>query len=136
VVPQLSGVAHEVRLAGRVVGGVGGVEKGLQGYLGVDDDLLGPRQVDNHVGTEATLVALGVHLLVEIAVLEHPRHLHHPAQLHLTPSTPGGRRSQGGHQVPGLALQLLLGFGQLPDLRAQPRVGALAFELEQPQSCS
>ena len=88
---QLPGVAHQMGLARRLVDGVGGVEKRLHGHLGIDDHPLGAGEVDHHVGTQPSFVAFGMHLLVEIAVLEHARHLHHPAELHLAPPTACGR---------------------------------------------
>ncbi len=42
-------------------------------------------------------------------------------------------RAQRRHQVARLGLQLVLGLGERPDLLAEPGVGLLALELEEPQ---
>ena len=58
------------------------------------------------------------HLLAEVAVLEHARQLHHPAQLHLAPAPAHGRRSQRPRQAAGLGLQPLVRGGQPAHLLA------------------
>lgn len=63
-------------------------------------------------------------------MLEHPGHLHHPAQLELTPPASGLGRPQRRDQVAGLALQLIVGDGQVAHLLGQRRVGALTLDLQ------
>ena len=87
--------------------------------LGVDDHLAAAGHVHDHVGTQATLVGRGRHLLVEVAVLEHAGHLDHPAQLHLPPAAPRLRRAERRHQIAGLLLQLLVAEVELRHLLAQ-----------------
>ncbi len=129
--PQLAGVRHEVGPSGRIVGSVVGVEEGLKRHLGVDNDVPGSRQMHDHVGPQPSFGALGRHLLLEVAVLDHPRHLHHTPELHLAPTATRGRGTQRGHEVARLGLELVLGVGQGPDLLAQTRVGLLTLELEE-----
>ena len=62
-----------------LVVGVVGVEECLQRDLGVDGDVLRPRQVDHHVRSEPSGVTIRGHLLVEVAVLDHAGHLHDAA---------------------------------------------------------
>ena len=81
-------LARWVRRTAFVVGLVG-IQKGLHGDLGVDGHVLAARKVHHHVGTEPAAVGVRCHLLVEVAVLEHPGHLHHPAELQFAPAPTG-----------------------------------------------
>ena len=108
VVAHLAYVRLHVKLARVLVAGLDRVEVGGQRHLGVDDDALVARQLDDDVRTQAAVLRRHGLLLGEVAVAHHARHLAHPAQLHLAPAPARVRRPQGGHEVGGLALQLLL----------------------------
>ena len=127
---HLAAVAGQVGAAHGLVIGLVGVQEGLHGHLGVDGHVLAPREVDHHVGTQPAAVGVRGDLLVEVAVLEHAGHLHHPAELQLTPTTPGLRGAQGGDQVAGLLLQLVVRGRQVLHLLGQRRVGPLPLDLE------
>ena len=131
---QLPGVGHEVRPPDGFVGGVVGVEERLQRHLGVDHHVPGARQMHDHVGAHPAVGAVLGHLLLEVAVLDHAGHLDHAPQLHLPPSATRSRGAQSRDQVAGLGLQLVLGLGERPHLLAQPGVGLLTLELEEPQA--
>ena len=81
--PKLPSVDDHVGAPVGVGGGVVGVEERLERHLGVDHHPTRPRQRDHHVGPEPSVGAGRGHLLLEVAVLDHPRHLDHSPQLHL-----------------------------------------------------
>ena len=92
---------------------------------------LSPGKVDDDVGPEH--VAVGVRrrlLLVEVAVLDHPRHLDDAPQLDLAPAAADVRRAQRGHEVPGLRAQLLLVGPQLPHALGERPVRLLPDPLD------
>ena len=69
-------------------------------------------------------------LLDEVAVLQQPGHLDHPAQLHLAPAAAHVRRAQRGDQRGGLLLQLGRGLADRAHLLAQLTVGGGAGALD------
>ena len=77
------------RPATGLVVGLVGVQEGLHRHLGVDGHVLAAGEVDHHVGTHPAAVGVRGDLLVEVAVLQHPGHLDHPAQLQLPPPAAG-----------------------------------------------
>ena len=114
----------------RLVVGFVRVEEGLEWDLRVDGDVPSARKVHDHVRPDPPVVGVGGHLLVEVAVLEHPRHLDDPAQLHLAPPTPGLGGAQRGHQVAGLLLELVVGGREVLHLLGKHPVGALPLALQ------
>ena len=111
-----------------VVGGFLCVEERLERRLGVDDNLLATWQMDDQVWPEAAVVTDERALLVEIAALHHAGNLHDAAELHFTPATPDGWRSQR----PGQGVR---GGIERRHLLGEPCVGrhAVAFGLGQPR---
>ena len=55
-------------------------------------------------------------LCFKVAVLLHARHLHHSAQLHLTPLTTSGRLAQGLDQLLGCIFKPLIGLRDMSNL--------------------
>ena len=106
------------------------VEVGRERCLGVDDDGLPARQAHDQVGAELAVRRGDGGLLLEVAVLDHPRHLDHPPELHLAPAPAHAGRPQGLHQVAGLGVQPMLRLGHRLDLLEQRRVGAGPRELD------
>jgi len=69
-------------------------------HLRVDDDLLLAREPDDDIGAQHVSVRVrGRALLVEVAMLDHPRHLDDPLQLDLTPPAAYMRRAKGGDEI-------------------------------------
>ena len=68
-------------------------------------------------------------LLLEVAVVEHAGHLHHPAELDLAPAAAHLRRPERLDQVAGLGLKRLLGPGHRLHLLDQSGVGRDALLL-------
>ena len=131
MLPHLAGVVLEQQLARDVVhGAVHGVEIGGERRLCVDDHRLPARQPHHQVGAQPAIVALDAGLLLEVAVVEHARHLDHAPELDLAPAAAHLRRAERLHQVPGLGLQRLLGLRHRPDLLDQPGVGRDALLLD------
>ena len=119
---QLARVLGLASGPGLVVVGVEQLEEALERHLGVDDHLAPAGHVDHHVGPQPPLVALGGHLLVEVAVGEHAGHLGHPPELHLAPAPARLRRAERGDEVAGLLAQLLVARGAAaPPSRSGPR---------------
>ena len=73
-------------------------EKLLERRLGVDDDLLAARQVDDQVRTKPAVLGEQSGLLVEVAALQHARHLDDAPELELAPSAADRRRAQRARQ--------------------------------------
>ena len=102
---------------------VDGVEVGGERRLGVDHHRLPARQPHDQVGPEPAVLAVDARLLLEVAVVEHPRHLDDPPELDLAPAPAHVGRAECLHQVPGLGLERLLGARHRPHLLDQPGVG-------------
>ena len=91
-----------------------GVEVGDEWHLGVDDDLLLARQPHDDVRPQYVAVRVARRaLLVEVAVLDHPRHLDDPLELDLSPATADVRSAQGGDEVSGLDAEAIMIASQL-----------------------
>jgi len=65
-------VFGELRLARDFVRRVDGFEVGRHRRLGVDDHAFPAGQTHDQVGPQRAVLAFDVHLLVEVAILEHP----------------------------------------------------------------
>src|SRR5262249_28368094 len=91
--------------------------------LCVHDDLPATREVHHHVRTAPAPLALGRHLLDEVAVRAHSRQLRDPAQRQLAPAPARLRRAHGRRQAAGL-------LAEGPHLRLEARVGARARLLD------
>ena len=95
VLAQVLGVGLHPRLAEGGVGGLGRLEVGGEGDLGVDDDAAAPGEPDDEVGAQRAAVGSSYgRLLVEVAPIEHAGVLHDAAQLHLAPLPAGLRPAQ------------------------------------------
>jgi hypothetical protein len=86
--------------------------------------------VDDDVGSDATVLGGERGLLFEVAVRQHPGHLDHTPQLHLTPPAACLGVSKCGHEVAGLVSEKLLALVQRPDLLGEPCVGLPPADLE------
>ena len=90
-----------------------------------------PGILHDEIGPDASVVGRHVVLRLEVAVLEHPRHLDDSAELDLSPAAADVRPvAERAHEVAGLAAQLLLGLPELPHLLGERRVRTLAGDLE------
>ena len=90
-----------------------------------------PGSLHDEIGPEPAVVGRDVVLRLEVAVLEHPRHLDDAAQLDLAPAAADVRPvAERADEVPGLAAQILLALGEHANLRRQIRVRPRARELE------
>ncbi len=103
------GEALQSPAPGPIVQGLGGLQEGRHRGLGIQHQGLAAGQAHQHVRALAVRRHL---LLVEVAVVLHARHLHHPLQLHLAPAAAHLGPAQGVHQAAGLAAQVLLGGEQ------------------------
>ena len=103
VILDLPHVVGQLAGAHAIVGGGLRVEERLERHLGVHDDGVVARQVDDQIGAKPPGVGERGRLQVEVAVLQHARQLHHLAQLDFAPpaADPGG--AQGPNQRLGLA---------------------------------
>ena len=81
-----------------------------------------------------SLLAGEVHLLLEVAVLDHPGQLHRAAQVQLAPLPAHVRLAQRGGQRSGLAAEQVGGVPHVVDLLAQLALpgGALLLDVHQP----
>jgi len=86
--------------------------------------------VDDNIRPDTTVLGGERRLLLEVAVRDHPRHLDHAPQLHLTPATPRLRVSKRRHEVAGLVAKQFLALVQRPDLLAEARVRLSPADLE------
>ncbi|MCY1296454.1 hypothetical protein D9M70_458400 [compost metagenome] len=86
-----------------VILGVDVTGVGVERHLGVDDEVLALRQVDDHVWALATLFVGKADLALEVAALDQPGALQHVLQDQLTPITLGLLLPlEGGSQILGL----------------------------------
>src|SRR5690606_35463245 len=103
------------------------VEVAEEGDLGVDDDLLAPREPHHHVRAQRAVVGRDLVLLHEVDVGEHARGLDHAPQLELAPRAPHLRRAQGRDELRRLGAQQLRGVAHPAHLlreaavRGEPR---------------
>ena len=74
-------------------------------------------------------------LLLEVAVVEHSRHLHDAPKLDLAPAPAHARRAERLDQVAGLGLEPVLGLGHRLDLLEQGGVRAGARQLDLAAAC-
>ena len=131
---ELTGVALQV--TGRLLAVVGGegVEVGVERHLGVDDHRPAAREPHDHVGSLVPLRAGEVHLLLEVAVLDHAGQLDRTPQVQLAPLAAHVRLAQGGGERTGLAAEQVGGVPHVVDLLVQlalPR-RALLLDVQQP----
>ena len=82
---DVPGVRREPLGADALVGGLRGVEEPEEGDLGVDDDVLAARELDDHVGPQQPVVGADLVLLDEVDVREHPGGLDDALELQLAP---------------------------------------------------
>ena len=75
--PDLTGVVCQMGPPRSFLRSVIGIEERLKRDLGVDNDELRAGKVHHHVGPLAPILRGGGNLLLEVAVLQHPRHLDH-----------------------------------------------------------
>ena len=108
---HLARVLDEQRLPRRFVGRFERLQVGVERHLRVDDDVLAAGQPDDHVGTDASVVAvlLAVQrlLLLEVAVLEHPGELDDPLELKLAPASADAGTLERVDEAPRFGLQVL-----------------------------
>ncbi len=94
---------------------------GVERHLRVDDHELAARQPHEHVRAQHALAGADRGLLDEVAVVDHPRHLHDVAQLDLAPGARGGGPLQRRDEVAGLLAQRAHPVAELADhLRELP----------------
>ena len=95
------------------------VEERLERHLGVHDDGVVARQVDDEIGAEPPGVRERGRLQIEVAVLQHARKLHHLAKLDFAPlaAYPGERRARTS--VLRFHLELLLRLPHGAEQRSQ-----------------
>ena len=131
---DLPGVVLELCRPRRLVGRLQGLEIGLERRLGVDDDVLPVGKPDDHVGPQTAVFGRCRLLLDEVAVLDHPGHLHDPLELDLAPAAADGGRAEGPDEIRRLALQSALGEGQRLELLGERCIGRGAdlFDLADP----
>ena len=128
---QLPGVVGPPLGAHRLVGGLHRLDVAGERHLGIDDHLPAVGQGDDEVGADAgALVVDRRRLLDEVAVLQQPGDLDHPAKLHLAPAAAHVRGAQGGDQRGRLVLQLRRGLADGAHLLAQLTVGRGAVALD------
>ena len=120
---DLTRVIAEARGARLLVRSLDGLEVGLKRSLGVDDDVLPAGKLDDEVGPDAAVIDACGHLLDEVAVGEHARHLDHAAELDLAPATSHGRRAERRDEIAGLGAQALLRLRERPHLAEEGAVG-------------
>ena len=129
VAPQRDGAVLVGRRLGRG-------QVGIERRLDVDDDLPAVRHVDDHVGAQRAVLALHVHLLDEIAALDHAREFGEPPQRHLAPLAAHFGSAQRGDEVARLALQRdLAERDALERARSAPKLSARSFSMRAICSC-
>ncbi len=126
---ELAGVCSLIQRTRTIVVGLDEFQERLERDLGINDDLPASGNMDDHVGAQATLVGGGRDLLVEVAVRDHARHLHHPAELHFAPTTSRLWRTESRHEIARLLLQQFVAEMQLRHFLAQSLVRAPALHL-------
>ncbi len=119
-----------------LVGVVSGqrVELGVERHLRIDDHGPAAGQPHHQVGSVVSVLVHQVHLLLEVAVLDHPGQLDRAPQVELAPLPPDVWLAQGGRQGAGLAPQQVGAVPHLVDLLSQlalPR-GSLLLDVHQP----
>ena len=126
-------IAHLTRVALQpcdprfLVGGRLRLEERLERHLGVHDDLLAPGKVDDQVGPKPSVLGEQPGLLLEIAALQHARHLDDAPKLQLTPSSANSGSAQR-------VSQHVCRRAERDDLLGQPgiRLDAFALDIAQP----
>ena len=103
---------------------------GVERRLDVHDELPAVGHVHDHVGAQRALVALDVHLLEEVAVLDHAGEFREAAQRHLAPLPAHLRPAQRRDEVACLALQCLLAERHALDGAAERAEALGAFLLD------
>ncbi|PRY56229.1 hypothetical protein B0I28_110111 [Glycomyces artemisiae] len=134
VPPQVLRVRLQQLVPRRLVLDFEGLEVRLERGLRVDHERPPARQPHHQVGAHAAPVHRTGVLLGEVAVLDHPRGLHDPPQLHLAPLAPHLRGPERAQEPPGLLAQALRDVRDARELDAQLRVGVHARLLHVPQS--
>ena len=131
VLAHLPRVIGEEPLARFVVVGFHRVQVGEERHLGIDHDVAAAGQMHHEVGTQAAVLAGHAHLLGEIAMREHARHLDRAAQLQLAPAAARGRLPQRLDEIARLATQVHLSLLQRP----APWSAASRRRLRAPSRC-
>ena len=127
VIADLPGVAEEGGVAGGVVLGLEGVEVGVHGGLGIDDDLLAGGEFDDEIGADAAALGVGGGGLGdEVAVFDHAGHFDDSAELHFTPLAAADGLAEGFDELAGFLLEAALGLDHVADLLVEGGVGAFA----------
>ena len=99
-------------------------------HLCVDNDRASTGHQHDHVGTSRAVVAIGGHLLDEVAVLHHAGHLDDPTKLDLAPAPSLLGGPQRGDEALGLETKRLASSIELLDLGQESLVGAGACHLD------
>ncbi len=102
----------------------------IERRLDVDDEIAAFGHVHDHVGAQCAVLRSHVHLLGEVAVLDHAGKLGKPAQRQLAPLAAHFRPAQCVDQRPRLLLQRLLSDRHRLDRAAEAaeRLGALFLD--------
>lgn len=124
VLPDLSGVGAEFFAAQEVGVGLLGVEVGVEGAFGVDNDLAVAGEADDEVGTEASVGGGGGGggLLEEVAVFEHAGEFDDALELDFAPASADLGGAEGLDEAGGFAVEFLLGGGECAELFGEPGV--------------
>ena len=138
LLPELADVVAHLGRVPRHVGalqldvvGVDRVEIGADRHLGVDDDALAARQLDDQVGAKQPAFVVALALLgAEVAVVDHARELDDALQLHLAPAAADVRRAERGDEAARLGAEALLPLGDRAQLLADRRDRPQALLLE------
>ena len=132
VVLHLPRVVPQLRVARRVVFAVHRVEVRGQRHLGVDDDVLAARELDDGVGRQAAFLGADGLLDLEVHAFEEARALEDPAQLDLAPLAADVRGAQRARELAGFGVQDLLCLRQRAQLFGELRLraGAAAIDVD------
>jgi hypothetical protein len=121
---QLPRVVGDPLGAHALLGGLDRLDVAGERHLRVDDHLPAVGEGHHQVGAHPGAVGGGAGgLLDEVAVLQQPGHLDHPAQLQLAPAAAHVRGAQRGDQCGGLLTQQRRGLADGADLLPQLAVG-------------
>ena len=91
-------------------------EKGGERDLGVDDDVLAARQLDDDVRSQPPVLAVRAFLDLEMVAFDHAGGFEDPPELQLAPLAADVRRPKRPRQLAGLGLQGQLRVSQRAQL--------------------
>lgn len=132
---DLGSVLGEKTLALGVVSGFEGVEVGIHGRLGIDDDGFSAGEFHDEIGAEAfSLIGGGGGLEGKIAVLLHSGELDDSAKLHFPPMTAADGLAESFDEGGGFPLEAELAFAESADLFFQLRIRAFAEFFDLPNA--